>query len=342
MEDLLERWQESERRSRERRAKGGSRPARRRRGTLIGVAVGVAAVVIGGAAIGAPESDDRNPRLDGLLLDAAVADPGVNLSDARVGPPGLVSADNEPVGGEAAKPGRPPRKVPSAAALRDAWSYAQQREGLVSVAVVDSEGELRGRDINRRYAAASVVKSMLLAAELRRLKQSDEGIDPSTDALLTAMITYSDNGAADAIYARVGDDGLFRAAKRAGMKRFTVAGYWGNAQIAAGDMARFFGNLDRALVRKYREYGKGLLGSVTESQRWGIPAAAGDKWAVRFKGGWLPDHALVHQAAELREREGNRELSIVVLTDEQPSFADGIETVRGVSERLLSPRRGGA
>ena len=70
------------------------------------------------------------------------------------------------------------------------------------------------------------------------------------------------------------------------------------------------------LVRRYREYAKGLLGSITESQRWGIPAAAGDRWAVRFKGGWLPDHALVHQAAELRERHGPRQLSIVVLTDE--------------------------
>ena len=124
------------------------------------------------------------------------------------------------------------------------------------------------------------------------------------------------------------------------MTRFTVAGYWGNAQIAAGDMARLFGDLDRALVRAHREYAKGLLGSVTETQRWGIPAAAGDDWAVRFKGGWLPDHALVHQAAELRERKGDRELAIVVLTDEQPSFDYGIETVRGVAERLLNPARG--
>ena len=75
---------------------------------------------------------------------------------------------------------------------------------------------------------------------------------------------------------------------------------------------------------------------MIESQSWGIPAAAGERWAVRFKGGWLPDHALVHQAAELRERDGARELAIVVLTDEQPSHDYGVETVRGVAERLLS------
>jgi hypothetical protein len=107
-------------------------------------------------------------------------------------------------------------------------------------------------------------------------------------------------------------------------------------------MARFFCDLDRVLARRHRKYAKGLLGSIIESQRWGIPAAAGDEWAVRFKGGWLPDHALAHQAAELRERRGRRELSIAVLTDEQPSHAYATESVRGVAARLLSPGGGGS
>lgn len=238
---------------------------------------------------------------------------------------------------KAERPGRAgTRKVPSAAGLRSARKFADGRTGVVSLAVANSEGSLRGERENRRYAAASVVKTMLLAAEVRRLKKAGEGIDSTTDSLLTSMITVSDNGAADSIYARVGDQGLFDVAHRAGMKRFTVAGHWGNAQITAADMARFFGDLDHVLVRRHREYAKGLLGSVGESQSWGISAAAGDRWAVRFKGGWLPDHALVHQAAELRERDGKRELAIVVLTDDQPSFTYGIESVRGVAERLLS------
>ena len=236
----------------------------------------------------------------------------------------------------AASAQRPRAKVPSAAALRDAWAHARSRGGQVSFAVVNTEGKLRGRAENRRYPAASTVKAMLLAAEIRRLKKAGAGIDSTTDGLLTAMITGSDNAAADAIYQRVGDAGLFAVARRAGMTRFTVAGYWGNAQITAADMARFFGDLDRALVRRHRVYAKGLLGSIVETQRWGIPMAA-----VRFKGGWLPDHALAHQAAELRERRGPRELSMAVLTDDQPSHEYAIETVRGVAERLLSRSRGG-
>jgi hypothetical protein len=241
-----------------------------------------------------------------------------------------------------AKPARRSRKVPSAAALEAGWEYARARLGAVSFAVVNSDGKLRGRAAGRRYSSASVVKAMLLAAEVRRLKHAGAGIDSATDSLLSAMITRSDNDAADAIYARVGDAGLLAVARRAGMTRFTVAGHWGNAQIAAADMALFFGDLDRVLARRHREYAKGLLGAITAIQRWGIPEAAEPRWAVRFKGGWLPDRGLVHQAAELRERRGGRELSIAVLTDGGPSFDYGIETVRGIAERLLSRSRGGA
>jgi beta-lactamase class A len=231
------------------------------------------------------------------------------------------------------------RKVPSAESLDDAWDYAQARGGLVSIAVVNSEGKLRGREAGRHYAGASTVKVMLLAAELRRLKQAGEGIDSETDSLLTAMITASDNEAADAIYSRVGDAGMYAVAKRAGMDGFTVAGHWGNATLTASDLAKLFASLDRVLVRRFREYGKGLLGSIIPSERWGIADAAGDRWAIRFKGGWLPDHALVHQGAELRERDGNRELSIAVMTDDQPSFEYAVQTVQGVAERLLDLSR---
>jgi hypothetical protein len=43
----------------------------------------------------------------------------------------------------------------------------------------------------------------------------------------------------------------------------------------------------------------------------------------------------VHQAAELRERGGPRELSLAILTDEQPSHDYGVETLEGVAARLL-------
>jgi beta-lactamase class A len=227
--------------------------------------------------------------------------------------------------------------VPTGSALRSAQRFASGREGLVSFAVVDTESDLHGLAEHRRYPAASVVKAMLLAAELRRLERERAPLDDETASLLRAMITYSDNDAADAIYSRVGDAGLFQVARAAGLDDFTVAGHWGNAQITAADMARLFFDLDSVLAGPQREFGLGLLGSIVAEQSWGIPAAAGPDWQVRFKGGWITTDSgqLAHQAAELRE--GDRRLAIAVLTDGQPSMSYATETVRGIAERLLSP-----
>ena len=324
MDDLARRWHESDRRSRERRA-AARREAPAARGRIGRAGFAVAAAAALGAAV-------------------YLADPGGAESESAAGTAGPAAELTafsgfalEPQAGEPRRPMRErrPDRFPDADRIQAASAYAEAREGSVSFAVIDSRGRLRGREPDRLYSAASIVKAMVLSAELRRLAADDAELDESTASLLKAMITASDNDAADAIYARVGDAGLHEVANRAGMTGFTIAGHWGNAQVTAADMARFFGDLDRMLPERHREFGQSLFGSVIESQSWGIPVAAGDRWATRFKGGWLPDHALVHQAAELREVGGPREIAMAILTDEQPSHGYGVETVEGVAARLL-------
>jgi beta-lactamase class A len=208
----------------------------------------------------------------------------------------------------------------------------------VSFAVVDTKGRMRTREGGRLYHSASVVKAMLLVAELRRLAEYGLPVDPGTEDLLEAMITWSDNDAADSIYARVGDPGLIAVAEAAKMRRFTVAGYWGNAQVTAADLAHFFSRVRRLLPRPHRQAGLRLLASVIPGQRWGLPkAAASGSWTVYFKGGWRATDSgeLVHQAGWLKD--GSRELTIAVLTDAQPSRLYAIHTVRGVADRLVAP-----
>jgi beta-lactamase class A len=244
------------------------------------------------------------------------------------------SAQVHPAGGSAGSR----RPTPTVSAMRKAWKFARRRGGQVSFAVVDTAGRIRTRDGGRLYVSASVVKAMLLVAELRRLHQERLPLDPATAELLEAMITYSDNDAADSIYARVGDPGLLAVAHAARMRRFTVAGYWGNAQVTAADLAHLFSRLRTLLPRPYRRVGLGLLASVIPGQRWGLPRAARGSWTVYFKGGWRATERgeLVHQAAWLKD--GHRELAIAVLTDAQPSQLHAIHTVRGIADRLLEPR----
>ena len=176
LDDLFERWQDSATRSIERRQR--PRTTRRPRpsvgrGVLLAGAATLLAVFVGGMAV---HAFDGQPGLRAEPLRDGGSGPGPAAESE--------SGESERSDG-AAKPVRQAAKVPSAAALRDAWSFAKERAGQVSFAVVDSEGKLRGRDENRRYASASVVKAMLLAAEVRRLKQAGEPIDSTTDSLLT-------------------------------------------------------------------------------------------------------------------------------------------------------------
>jgi Beta-lactamase enzyme family len=334
---LIELWAESRERARARHA--AARSERRRQRLRLGGALLAAAALLAVAVALVTQ---------GLEFDL----PGDSLgfgTDGEI----VLTAEGAARGtadkhGGAANPGdakrrasRRPPIVPAPGTLKGAWRYAQARGGAVSIAVVDTRGRLRGEAEDRRYSSASIVKSMLLAAELRRLEREGLPLDAQTESLLRAMITYSDNDAADAIYYRVGDAGLFEVARLARMNRFTVAGHWGNAQITAADMARMFSDLDRLFAGPRRKFGLGLLGSIIAEQSWGIPAAAGRDWAVRFKGGWVTTERgqLAHQAAELRD--GRKHLAVAVLTDYQPSMSYATETVRGVTERLLATRPAG-
>jgi Beta-lactamase enzyme family len=286
----------------------------------------------------------KRSRLRPVIVSVALAAGALGATSSELRD-GAVPVRNDalvvagPAGGaverKRAKP-RPAPAMPGPFAMRRAWRYARERGGLVSFAVVDTKGEMRTREGGRLYVSASVVKAMLLVAELRRLAEYGLPLDPLTQDLLEAMIAWSDNDAADSIYARVGDPGLFAVAEAAKMRRFTVAGYWGNAQVTAADLAHFFSRVRRLLPREHRRTGLRLLASIVPGQRWGLPrAAARGGWIPYFKGGWRATASgqLVHQAGWLRD--GNRELTIAVLTDAQPSQLYAIHTVRGIADRLI-------
>ena len=237
---------------------------------------------------------------------------------------------------------------PPSRAVHRAQEFAAGR-GDLSFAVIDRSLGLRGWDYDRRFSSASVSKALLLAAELRRLVQEGRPLDDETKALLEPMIAYSDNTAADAIYARVGDEGLDEVADRAGMGSFEpVLGFWGGDQITAADIARFFYRLEDNLPRAYRRYGMRLLARITPVERWGIPQAVGHGWTVWFKGGWRPpgetenSGPVTHQAALLEHRGGER-VALAVLTDETPG-GSSYAAIEGIARRLLAsppPFRGG-
>lgn len=225
--------------------------------------------------------------------------------------------------------------VPSARALRSARRWADTRQGRVSFAVVDTRGRLSGQGSREAFPSASMVKAMLLVAYLDQPARRARALGSSEKALLDPMVRVSDNRAASAVYAQVGDPGLILLARRARMRGFRPAGYWANTGITAADQARFFRRVTQLTPSRHRPYARRLLGGVAPEQSWGVPEAAEPRWRSFYKGGWRRSATgrLVHQAA-LLER-GDERLALAVLTDGNPSHEYGAATIRGVAARLL-------
>jgi Beta-lactamase enzyme family len=219
--------------------------------------------------------------------------------------------------------------------VHEASRFLAGRAGSGSFAAVDERSRVHGHRRGVRYSSASLVKAMLLVAYLDRRDVRRRALRRSERGLLGPMIRVSDNDAATAIYARVGEGGLNRLAHRAGMRRFVSNPVWGGCQVTARDQARFFSRLRSLLSRRHRGYGLSLLHRIVSYERWGIPHGAPRGWRLYFKGGWFRDDDgwRVHQAALLRK--GKRRISIAVLTRGSPSLGYGAATIAGVTSRLL-------
>jgi len=245
------------------------------------------------------------------------------------------AAELEAQASGSAAPQRPARAFPWDQRVKEATRYAKRRTGSVSFAVIDERRRLRGFKRGRQYSSASVVKAMIMVGYLRKRGVRHRKLKGSEKALISPMITRSDNGAASAMYSRVGPGGLEKLGRAARMRRFEADEVWGGCQITAHDQAKFFYRIGQLTPRRHRKYALGILRRIIPGQRWGIPPVKPKHWSVHFKGGWYPGGYgwRVHQAALLR-RNGRR-LAVAVLTEGGPSLSYGAETITGVTKRLL-------
>jgi hypothetical protein len=237
-----------------------------------------------------------------------------------------------------AAPAAAPVAVPDRADVRAARAYVGTRAGAVSWAVIDTRGRMhRGAGATRRFASASVSKSMLLVAALRTLR--GRPVPPGLHRWLRPMIRESGNRSAGVVHRRVGDAGLRDVARAARLRSLRLNGTWSEVAVTAPDVARFFLRADRLVPPRHRPYARDLLEHIVPRQSWGVPRVARPRgWRVLFKGGWR--RKLVHQGA-LAERDGRR-VALAVLTDANPSQAYGRATVEGIARRLLPGPRPGA
>ena len=217
---------------------------------------------------------------------------------------------------------------------RAAINFIRGRQGDIAFAVRTGTSFYGYRSDHQEYSA-SVVKAMLLVAYLDRPTVAGRSLNADDRAMLSPMITESDNDAADAVDGIVGASGLDAVARRVGMTEFSAAEpIWGESEITARDQTKFFLNIDRYVTPRHRGYALHLLESIVPSQRWGIGQVAPAGWKLYFKGGWGSGTGLVDNQVALLKR-GCARTSIAVLTMDDGSHDYGKETLRMVFHYLL-------
>lgn len=214
-------------------------------------------------------------------------------------------------------------------AVQAAHAYAAKQEGSVSFAV-RTPRHLYGFRARRRTRSASVVKAMLMVTYLNHPRVRRGQLTRADLALITPMIRRSDNSSATKVHNFVGNAALRRLARRVGMRNFATSPSWGATQITPADQARFFLNIETYVVRRHRGTALRLLGSIVQSQRWGLARARPRGWMLYFKSGWRS--GIENQVGLLRR--GNRRVGVAVFTSGLGS-AQGRTVEREVARRLL-------
>jgi hypothetical protein len=231
--------------------------------------------------------------------------------------------------------GTPLGAYPSADAIAAARRFLESRVGRTSFAVVDSTGRLDGLRVREHFETASIVKVMMLVAYLRMLDARHRDLGQDDTSLLYPMIHISDNRAASAVLARVGEAAIARVAHEAGMSDYAPGvGWWAFTQTSAADQARFLFALPRLIPPRFYGYARYLMSSIEPSQSWGIPPVARPRWRVFFKTGWLPEEGVFTEVGRL-ERRGVT-FTVAVLSAGEPSKSYGEQTIEGVAARLLA------
>ena len=139
---------------------------------------------------------------------------------------------------------------------------------------------------------------MLLVSYLNQVSNRGEPLRADHEAYLESMIRRSDNDAATAIYAHVGDKGLSELAAQAEMANFRVSRKLGKRADHCCRSSSLLHRPRRAYCTRVPGYVLALLTSISQAQSWGIPEVARPEWQTFFKGGWLTheDGSLVHRS----------------------------------------------
>lgn len=231
-----------------------------------------------------------------------------------------------------------PLTLPS---MRD---YLASRVGDITIALYDIETATTY--LYRPGVAeqtASIVKVDILETLLHEDQESNSPLGAENEYLATLMIENSDDDAATSLWDEVGSaPAISRYDTLVGLDSTVpnIEGYWGETMTTALDQVELLKHLvfaNPALDDASRAYELGLMRHVIPLDYWGITTGPTAATLVAVKNGWVPIVSGNWQINSIGYVTGDgRSYVLAVLTNENPTEYNGIETIDGISSRVWS------
>lgn len=220
--------------------------------------------------------------------------------------------------------------------------------GAVTLAIaLPGQGIVYAANSDTRLPLASVAKLLIMLTLLDQTMTPPRDLSDNERVLLNAMITASDNDAADELWDEIGGG----AGVRSFLSRADIMGVtlspdddWGDTAASGETFAVLLARLVTGdlLDPPRRTLALDLMSHVIPDQHWGVTALAGDLVSgdvtVGIKNGWYPDDDgwRVTSAGVVVPGAGGQPYTIAVFTGGQPDLDSGIAIIEAISRVIAT------
>jgi beta-lactamase class A len=232
--------------------------------------------------------------------------------------------------------------IDTRAALRAALDrYADTRVGTIGLTLRDNRdgGYFAWQPLTLQ--SLSTIKVLILVATLKRAQDRHLSLTTSQKSLASRMIRNSDNAATDTLLAQIGVSTCQRVADQLGMSSTVVrggsTGWWGYSTTTTRDLVQLMNQLvlGTYLTVGRRDYVRGLMGTVSTSQQWGLGDPLPDTVHVEQKNGWGP-MATGYRVNSFGFVSGSgRSYQLAILSKSPNGFTYGKTTINRVSRLVF-------
>ncbi|MDN6140755.1 MAG: serine hydrolase, partial [Tetragenococcus koreensis] len=182
-----------------------------------------------------------------------------------------------------------------------------------------------------QYVTASIAKVAIAMLLLHEKEENQEDLSDEETALLSSMITHSDNEAATTILDSLGGysslQQLFDDLEMNNTKADEET--WGKTTTTTKDQIRLLQELytpSQYLNENSQEQIIDLMDQIDPEQSWGVYAGSSD---VTFKNGWLPDDINDEWTVTSigKVTRGDNSYLAVALSDKNPTVEEGSQVI---------------